>query len=213
VLDPSGHARVTRPACQGRECGQRSTVPAHRGSSRAVPRTSCPPPARCGRGGGERSEAGVRGGLRATHASPLRGKRGGAAAGATGVRGVPPRTKTCAVDCRTSQRGWARHAAPLQNGERGADREQSLVTVAAAPPHPAGARWVPPARRIPRPVSRAWRHRPPPARPPGRAGRPVPATASPGSPAPPESARTAPPRRSAAGTPRSPVAVLRCGSC
>jgi len=65
VRDPSGQACLT--------CG--------------APRTPCPSPAQCGRGGAERSEAGVRGGLRATHASPLRGKRGGGGRASGGGEG------------------------------------------------------------------------------------------------------------------------------
>jgi len=57
------------------------------------PHPLAPSPAPCGRGGGERSEPGVRGVPRARHAAPLQGERGrGAEWSAARLRGVPRAT-------------------------------------------------------------------------------------------------------------------------
>ena len=85
-----GHACVTRPAREGRGTDHVPTPPgvARRGR-RWSPLTPDPP---LPRGAGE----GVPSGSEA------------------GVRGVRPRARTCAADCRALRRGRARHAAPLQ---------------------------------------------------------------------------------------------------
>jgi len=85
-----GHACVTRPAREGRGTDHVPTPPgvARRGR-RWSPLTPDPP---LPRGAGE----------------------GVPSASEAGVRGVRPRARTCAADCRALRRGRARHAAPLQ---------------------------------------------------------------------------------------------------